>query len=483
MPPVTELTAAPVRVDTPALPRVGTRQRIALGVLALTALTFLMPSAPTYDPWAWIVWGREIAHLDLSTTAGPSWKPLPVLLTTPFSLFGPVAPDLWLFVARAATLVGVVLMFGVVRRLGGGLVGGTVAATAYALAPWTVRNGLMGNSEGLLVALALAAVDRHLAGARRQAFAFGLGCALLRPEAWPLFAGYGLYLLWRDRRVAFGYVVAGGGLLPVLWLLPELWGSGDLLRAAHRAHNPRADSAAFADNPVVEVLRDFVNMVTPVAWAGVAVLIVLALVAPRTSHPRRREARAAAVLAALGVVWVAEVAYMTNDGFSGNARYLIMPAAIACLLGGLGLGWLVAALPRLRSATGPLALSLVAVAALAVGVPTAVDLPNAIRGVTYQSRLTDGVGPAIERAGGAAALRRCGDAYTGPFQVPAVAWHLRVHTSRVTSLRPAVVPAVVLRAANSKGGRVAPALDSLGGESGVHTVAIANGWRIVERCS
>ena len=265
MPPVTELTAAPVRVDTPALPRVGTRQRIALGVLALTALTFLMPSAPTYDPWAWIVWGREIAHLDLSTTAGPSWKPLPVLLTTPFSLFGPVAPDLWLFVARAATLVGVVLMFGVVRRLGGGLVGGTVAATAYALAPWTVRNGLMGNSEGLLVALALAAVDRHLAGARRQAFAFGLGCALLRPEAWPLFAGYGLYLLWRDRRVAFGYVVAGGGLLPVLWLLPELWGSGDLLRAAHRAHNPRADSAAFADNPVVEVLRDFVNMVTPVA--------------------------------------------------------------------------------------------------------------------------------------------------------------------------------------------------------------------------
>src|SRR6476619_7178 len=225
MPHVTELTAAPLRVDKPALPRVAAHQRVVLGVLALTALSFLAPSAPTYDPWAWIVWGREIMHLDLSTTAGPSWKPLPVLLTTPFSLFGPLAPALWLFVARAGTLAGVVLMFRVARRLGGGAVGATAAATASALAPWTVRNAAMGNSEGLLVVLALAAVDRHRAGARRQAFAFAFGCALLR--------------------------------------------------AAHRAHTPRADSAAFADNPVVEVLHDFFNMITPVAWAGLAVLVVL----------------------------------------------------------------------------------------------------------------------------------------------------------------------------------------------------------------
>ena len=479
MPPVTELTAAPLRVDQPALPRVAAHQRVVLGVLALTALSFLAPSAPTYDPWAWIVWGREIMHLDLSTTAGPSWKPLPVLLTTPFSLFGPLAPDLWLFVARAGTLAGVVLMFRVARRLGGGAVGATAAATAYALAPWTVRNAAMGNSEGLLVALALAAVDRHLAGARRQAFAFAFGCALLRPEAWPLFAAYGLWLLWRDRRTALGYVLAGGAALPVLWLLPELWGSGDLLRAAHRAHTPRADSAAFADNPVVEVLHDFVKMVTPVAWAGLAVLVVLVVV---RRVPDRRVVRPVAVLGALGVIWVAEVAYMTNDGFSGNARYLIMPAALVCLLGGLGLGWLVAALPRLRAARGPGATALVAFAALAVGVPTAVGLPDAIRGVTYQSRLTDGVGPAIDRAGGAAALRRCGAPYTGPFQVPVVAWHLRLHTGQVTSLRPAVAPAVVFRSANAPGGVPTPALDSLGGEAGVRTVAIAHGWRIVERC-
>src|SRR5690348_4389011 len=27
--------------------------------LAIAALTLLLPSAPTYDPWSWIIWGRE----------------------------------------------------------------------------------------------------------------------------------------------------------------------------------------------------------------------------------------------------------------------------------------------------------------------------------------------------------------------------------------------------------------------------------------
>ena len=61
---------------------------LLLACLALAALSLLMVSAPTYDPWSWIIWGREITQWDLVTTDGPSWKPLPVLFTTPFSLFG-----------------------------------------------------------------------------------------------------------------------------------------------------------------------------------------------------------------------------------------------------------------------------------------------------------------------------------------------------------------------------------------------------------
>ena len=57
---------------------------LLLGCLAL-ARCRCCGVGPTYDPWAWIIWGREVAHLDLVTTTGPSWKPLPVIFTTPFS--------------------------------------------------------------------------------------------------------------------------------------------------------------------------------------------------------------------------------------------------------------------------------------------------------------------------------------------------------------------------------------------------------------
>src|SRR3954462_2669101 len=123
-----ELTAQRPRAPALAVPAITPRHAVVVAVLALAALTFVMPSAPTYDPWAWIIWGREILHLDLSTVQGPSWKPLPVLLTTPFSLFGPLAPDLWLYVARAGAIAGVVFAYRVARRLGGGVPGATAAA-------------------------------------------------------------------------------------------------------------------------------------------------------------------------------------------------------------------------------------------------------------------------------------------------------------------------------------------------------------------
>jgi hypothetical protein len=63
--------------------------------LALGFLSLALPSTPTYDPWSWILWGREVLHGDLVTESGPSWKPLPVLFTVPFSLFGDAAPYLW----------------------------------------------------------------------------------------------------------------------------------------------------------------------------------------------------------------------------------------------------------------------------------------------------------------------------------------------------------------------------------------------------
>jgi hypothetical protein len=477
MPPAQELTVSRPSVPALALPRIAVRYRVALVVLGLTALSFLAPAAPTYDPWAWIIWGREIAHLDLSTAEGPSWKPLPVLLTTPFSLFGGLAPDMWLFVARAGVIAGVVMLFRLGRRLGG-VPAGVAAAVPYALATWTLRNGAMGNSEGLLVALTLLAVERHIDGRRRSAFVFALGAALLRPEVWPFIGLYGLWLLWREPR-ARALVIGGYAVLPALWLLPEWWGSGDLLRAMHRAQTPRGNSPAFADNPVRAVLDQFTTMLTPVVWAGLAALVLVVL---WRRFPSRRDLAIVGALLAGALLWVLEVALMTSDGFSGNIRYLVMPAALVCLAAGVGVGWLArATLGRRVAGTGALALALGAVVGIGFAVPAASTAPDDVEAITYQARLNDRVSGLVARAGGPARLKACGDVYTGPFQVPVVAWNMHLHTSLVSSLVP-VRPAVLFRVRSNPTVRPGPSLRSVGDPRDQRTLAVAPGWRIVAVC-
>jgi hypothetical protein len=76
----------------------GGRLLIVLGVCAflIALLSLTVPSTPSYDPWSWLVWGHEIVHGSLHTAGGPSWKPLPMLFTVPFALFGRLQPDMWL---------------------------------------------------------------------------------------------------------------------------------------------------------------------------------------------------------------------------------------------------------------------------------------------------------------------------------------------------------------------------------------------------
>jgi hypothetical protein len=481
MPPAHELTVSRPSVPALTLPRVAVRYRLALVVLGLTALSFLAPSAPTYDPWSWIIWGREIMHLDLSTVSGPSWKPLPVLFTMPFSLFGSLAPDMWVFVARAGTIAGVVLLFRLGRRLGG-IPAGVAAAAPYAVATWTLRNGAMGNSEGLLVALVLGAVDRHLDHKPRSAFLLALGAALLRPEVWPFFGLYGLWLLWREPRVR-AVVIAGFAALPALWLLPEWWGSGDLLRAAHRAQNPRGNSPAFAEDPVRAVVDQFHLMLAQRVWMGLVALglgLVVGVLLRRA--PGRRDVAVVAALLVGAGLWVLEVALMTSDGFSGNIRYLIMPAAIVCLAAGVGVGWLARAVFGARVAgTAPLALLVAAVAGIAFAWPARETAPFDWDAISYQARLADQVPGLVARGGGAERLKACGDVYTGPFQVPLVAWNLHTHTSAVSSLT-AVRPAVLFRARSVPQERPGPSVRSLGDPGDQRTLATTRNWRIVSVC-
>ncbi|MBV9916986.1 MAG: hypothetical protein JO153_10845, partial [Solirubrobacterales bacterium] len=127
---------------------------LAAAGLVIGALSLLIPSTPSYDPWAWLVWGREIVHLNLQTTGGPSWKPLPMIFTTLFAPFGSAAPDLWLIVARAGAVMAAAMVFKLAFRLVKGIAGawsGDRGATSVAGA------GTAGSSQPLVIAPAVLA--------------------------------------------------------------------------------------------------------------------------------------------------------------------------------------------------------------------------------------------------------------------------------------------------------------------------------------
>jgi hypothetical protein len=475
--------AAPgrLRAETLAGQLRGARLYLWLGAAALVigALSLLIPSTPSYDPWAWLVWGREIVHVKLHTTGGPSWKPLPVIFTTLFAPFGKAAPDLWLVVARAGAVMAAAMVFRLSWRLtreigarlvdagsggrsvliGAGLVAGAIAAVCLVLSSGYISDNALGYSEGLMTAIVLIAFDLHLDGKHRAAFAVGFFAALDRPEIWLFWGPYGLWLFWKDpgaRRLVIGLFA----LIPILWFLPEYWGSGHFLRGVNRAQHPRSNSPAFAKCPFCSELADhawrtvLVRMKLAAALAVGAAAIVLFRgwrAGARRFETQRERALAAVVAAgALGLGWWVVIAIMTQAGFSGNNRYLVLGAALIEIAGGVGWGWAglalgarVRALVRSRrsgygASTGPSGSAIgwsgvVALALVFAFIPSwvgnrLVNVQLTHRALVYQAHLRSGITAAVEKAGGAHKVLACGAVMTEGFQVPMLAWTLGVHT-------------------------------------------------------
>ena len=466
----------------PTIPRrppggpAGVRVRwLAAGIVALAALSLLIADQTTYDPTAWLIWGREVLHADLSTTAGPSWKPLPVVFTTIGALFGDTPQQwLWLIVARASALGALVMVYRLGWRLAGPVAGVIAAAgllMASAFATWMFR----GDSEGLLVLLALGAIELHLQGRRRSAFALIALTTLLRPELALFAVGYGLYLLAttppggaRNRL----FVAAGGAGVVVVaaWLVPEEIGSGKLFRAASRALEPVAGSPATASRPFVAT---FTNAASILAWPlyATGVALVVGSVLERGRGPTGRLALA---LAAIATALMVLVAAMAEAGFTGNIRYLTLPVALTCVLGGAGAVRLARlARDRLGGRRATAAIVAGAIVAAPFVVHVAVRTADQVRGGQHESRLYSQLDAAIARAGGAAAIRRCGGVSTGyGFDTQVVARALGLHEFQVR-LRGARAPGTsVLRRSRPR-----PA-----GPRFPH-VTLVGGWRIESTCA
>jgi hypothetical protein len=324
-------------------PRLATAARLiytyrwplgALGLLLVSTLIVVWArSRPGYDPYGWIVWGRLTIHGALDTNGAPSWKPLPFLFTVPYALFGHYALWLWMITAVAVSLSGLVFAWRVAfhlvaappERRYAAYAAGLVAALAVLGIDQYMHALLSAESDTMIVALCLAAVDCILCRRYRWAFWAWWLAALGRPEVW---APMALYVIWAWRTIPpmRRQMIAGLVLIPVLWLgIPAISSKSPLSAASLAQNSPRM----LHGNKITGTFSRFLGL-SP-APIKIAALIAVAMAAVRRD-------RAVLLLAGGTILWVVVEAAFALHGWPAVPRYMFEAAAGVGVLAGVFIG-------------------------------------------------------------------------------------------------------------------------------------------------
>ena len=471
---------------------------LALLALVLAAASLTFPSTPSYDPFSWLIWGREIfrastgtglvADQTLQITGGSSWKPLPVVFTTVFALFGSAQAALWLLVARAGAALTVLvavkltvrITWGLVSQSRGGLLlqeqawrgravaiapvvfAGAAALICTTFTPHYPGDMMLGYSEGVMMAAFLIAAERAWDGHHRQAFALGIIPSLDRPEVWPVWGLYGLWLIRRDRG-AWRLVVGLAILMLALWVVPQKLGGGSITDLfSHARSNHSAKSAVNSSfpfwNELVHKLRPLVALqlefgsLLLIAFTGYLVIRSRReLGGWRAALERHPAAVAAALAGVFGFAWWVGIALETQAGFAGNPRYAVIGVMLICVSGCAAYGWAciglatlaVRALRRLSRRRGgtlgstssqwiwlAAASTLIVLVVFAIvprrfttGMPTVGSIRTELR---YQAHLRNEASALVAQKGGPQKIMSCGSVMTNNLQVTMLAWELGV---------------------------------------------------------
>jgi len=408
-----------------------------IGLVACLALGFIsaftLPTLPSYDPFAWVVWGWELAHHvigphePLITGGGPSWKPFPVIFTTLFGFFGSAAPKLWVGLARAGGFFGLFAAYRLGSRLAtserwrlAGPIAGVLAVLGVFLTSEWTHYMWRGTSEPMVVTATLFAIERHLAGHRRTAFLSGVALALMRPEA-GLFVGlYALWLFFKDSRLSTRLILVAGILaIPVGWFVPPWIASGEPLLSSQHALLYNGQLGA---HPELTVLKRATNLSVWPVMIGALAVTLLAI--------RKRDWLIVS-LAAAGLAYVAVVEAMTADGYPGLERFMLPAAAVAAVLAG------VAVVRFALLAGGGLGSLAVAVVLVAIAVPFFAGRVSAAgpemrithRAVSIYNQMV----AAVHAAGGTKAVFPCPSsrAAVNHSVQTSLAWALRVPLTHV----------------------------------------------------
>ncbi len=429
-----------------------------LGIGALTLL--VLPTDFGYDPWSWLIWGRELDHLTLTTRGSASaFKPLAVFIDAILAPAGHSAPKLWMTVVRGGTALSMVLAFRIGYRLHG-----VIAGVVAALALLTISNvstylALEGMAEPLEMCFCLAALDCGLSGRRRAATVWLLAASMLELELIGAMALYGLiFLVWPARRRLRALVNLAllGVLVALAWTLPYLLtGRGALKSAANTAAVPTAGGPLLTRVPALATITEVHKMLF---WPLVAGWIAELLIGTFWLARRRswRPLFLPALIAGLFVLGVAATAQLHRT--TGTTRFLVAATAVGVVVAvcfwfdctRTVVGYLekyfsahfdstrIPATTRRRVARVAMsAAELVVLAVLLLFISGELtQWHKLVRTAVHRTRLgataIDHLPGVIVAAGGAKALLDCGRVYTGPDEVPLVAWVLGVPSRRVS---------------------------------------------------
>jgi hypothetical protein len=343
---------------------------------------------------------------------------LPVVFTTVVTLVGSGAPTLWLLAARTANLLALVGVYRLGARLAG-TAAGLLSALFLVLSPdgevRFARVVLEGHTAAITAALAVWAIECHLARRRRLALLLVFLLALDRPEAWPFLLAYAAWS-WHDDRERSWYPIALLVAVPIAWFGGDWWGSGSPWHGADAARVVASDG-----HRLVDALARVVDLVPWITWFAAAYAIVRAV---------RRQERLVPILAMLAAAWAALVVAMSAVlGYAALSRFLLPAAAIVAVLAGAGTVWALTALWRHSTALAVLA---VVVACLSVGIRVAA-FPALFDELEMRDHLVHQLDPAIERAGGVDAIVACPALAISSADVPrvALAWKLDVPMARI----------------------------------------------------
>jgi hypothetical protein len=404
---------------------------IAAAILVAVSVVFVVLTRmkPAYDAYGWMVWGRQTLHWNLDTNGAPSWKPLTFMFTLPYALVMSAQTWLWSVTAVIGALAGALFGGRIAYRLTGPAPNrpyAPIVAAAFAgvgvlgIADYW-HQILIANSDPMVVAICLAAIDFHLSGRYRLAFVMLLLASFGRPEAWPFALGYAIWAWWRvpGMRVL---AVVGVVSIPLIWFGVSALTAKSWLRPGDLA----LDSVnVIHGNKFIGVTRRLLGLYEPPMQIAAGLAIAFAVVI---------RDKVWLTLAGFAFAWLAiEIAFALH-GWSAVTRYLFEAEAVLIVLAAAGLGRVLAA----GSPTSVAArLGGVAIAAILIGslIPTAVQRTRGAHTEIAKRRQAavqiDRLQAVIKRLGGPARIRACGQPVTTVAWQSILAWEVGLNVGNI----------------------------------------------------